>query len=97
MSEEPFDYGDKKDDGQFERYPIKTEGELKNTLLRQYRHMECKGVTTLSEHIAETFAKYPKYYTHTFCSTCLNHFPVHQFDWITTEGRTTRFVVGDLE
>ena len=51
---------------------------------RSYRHLTCGVVTTMSQPIAETYARDPKFYSGTFCCGCGNHFPVGeqgQFVW----------------
>lgn len=45
-------------------------------LRRSYVHKLCGGVTTMSQDIAETYARDPKFYGGTFCVTCREHFPV---------------------
>lgn len=51
---------------------------------RSYRHLTCGGVTTMSQPIAETYARDPFFYSGTFCAICGTHFPVGedgQFVW----------------
>lgn len=43
---------------------------------RSYIHEKCGAITTMGIAIAETYARNPKYYGGTYCSKCLNHFPV---------------------
>jgi hypothetical protein len=50
-----------------------------------YRHIVCDTVTTMSRHIAETYARDPKFYSGTFCSYCREHFNVGEegeFVWV---------------
>jgi len=41
-----------------------------------YVHVPCGAVTTMSEPIAETYARDPHFYGGTYCARCQNHFPV---------------------
>ncbi len=36
----------------------------------------CGAVTTMSDDLAETYARNPHFYGATFCATCRSHFPV---------------------
>jgi hypothetical protein len=50
-----------------------------------YKHLVCGTVTTMSQPIAETYARDPKFYGATFCVTCRSHLPVGErgeFVWI---------------
>lgn len=47
----------------------------------------CGGVTTMSQPIAETYARDPKFYGGTFCVKCGKHFPVGEFVWDGTDER----------
>lgn len=52
---------------------------------RSYIHQACGRVTTMSEAIAETYARDPHYYGATFCVGCREHFPVGEngeFVWV---------------
>jgi hypothetical protein len=42
----------------------------------------CGTVTTMSQPLAETYARDPKFYSGTFCCGCGSHFPVEEFVWI---------------
>ncbi len=48
---------------------------------RSYRHEKCGGATTMSQGIAETYARDPKFYGATFCVSCSKHLPVGEFAW----------------
>lgn len=53
-------------------------------LRRSYKHLTCGIVTTMSQSIAETYARKPDFYSGTFCAGCRAHFPVGkdgQFVW----------------
>lgn len=41
----------------------------------------CGMVTTMSQSIAETYARDPQFYGHTYCSYCRCHPPVSEFRW----------------
>jgi hypothetical protein len=54
---------------------------------RTYRHIKCGSDTSMSQAIAETYARDPKFYGGTFCVQCGNHFRLmedgkHQFEWV---------------
>ena len=54
---------------------------------RSYVHKACGGMTTMSQTLAETYARQPDFYSGTFCATCRAHFPVGedgQFVWAGT-------------
>lgn len=57
----------------------------------------CGSVTTMSQSIAETYAREPHFYGSTFCSRCRTHIPVGkdgEFVWVDENGRTTKERVG---
>lgn len=41
----------------------------------------CGTVTTMSQGIAETYARNPKFYGSTYCCCCQRHLPVEEFVW----------------
>jgi hypothetical protein len=43
---------------------------------RSYRHLTCGAVTTMSQALAETYARNPGFYGATYCTTCGQHRPV---------------------
>ncbi len=45
----------------------------------------CKTVTTMSQAIAETYARSPRFYGATYCCTCRQHLPVGEFVWDGTD------------
>lgn len=47
---------------------------------RSYRHT-CGCITTMSQGLAETYARDPQFYSHTWCVGCRNHLPVSEFCW----------------
>lgn len=55
---------------------------------RSYVHDVCGTTTTMSDPIAETYARDPGFYGGTYCAGCRDHFPVGehgQFTWVGTE------------
>lgn len=49
-----------------------------------YVHVKCGAVTTMSQSLAETYARDPAFYSGTFCVGCKAHFPVGpngEFTW----------------
>lgn len=48
---------------------------------RTYFHEECGDSTTMSQAIAETYARDPAFYGSTYCVTCQKHLPVAEFTW----------------
>lgn len=57
---------------------------------RSYRHLTCRGTTTMGQSLAETYAAKPTFYSGTFCSTCQDHFsvgppPDGEFVWVDDE------------
>lgn len=53
-----------------------------------YVHDKCGSVTTMGTALAETYARDPKFYSGTFCTTCRAHFPVGEngeFIWSGTK------------
>lgn len=49
---------------------------------RSYMHTRCGAVTRMSQEIAETYARNPKFYGSTYCVNCQMHIPVEFFVWI---------------
>lgn len=47
---------------------------------RSYMHVKCGGVTTMSQELAETYARDPDFYSGTFCWQCRKHFTFGQPD-----------------
>lgn len=41
----------------------------------------CGVETTMGPALCETYARDPKFYSHTFCAGCKDHFPVAEFVW----------------
>ena len=64
---------------------------------RAYQHLSCGSVTTMSQDIAETYARDPSFYGATFCVRCRTHLPVGasgDFVWIGADGLATSEKVG---
>lgn len=55
------------------------------TVRRSYVHRTCGAVTTMSQALAETYARDPKFYGATYCTTCESHRPVAEFYWDGTD------------
>lgn len=79
------DYRDLKPNGQQKDYVVMTEEEraksLRRPIRKTYTHRTCGQHTTMSNSIAETYARAPKFYGSTFCTQCEKHFPVSEFVW----------------
>lgn len=80
-----------KPNGQQEGYVVLAEEERAKGFVRpvrcSYKHLKCSGVTTMSQSIAETYARQPDFYSGTFCCDCGAHFPVGEngeFVWLGT-------------
>lgn len=87
--------------GQQEAYLVLTKEQRAQGFVRpyreSYRHLRCGSTTTMSEAIAETYARSPRFYSGTFCVTCSEHFPVGPLSpefpsakgaWDEADGRT---------
>lgn len=46
-----------------------------------YIHLKCNTETRMSQDIAETYARNPKFYSGTFCVHCREHLPLDEFVW----------------
>ena len=47
-----------------------------------YMHKTCRYVTSMSQPIAETYARDPEFYGSTYCTQCKMHRPVSEFVWM---------------
>ncbi len=57
-------------------------------LRTSYRHLVCGFITTMSQPIAETYARSPRFYGATYCAACRMHRPVGpngEFEWLDYE------------
>ncbi len=79
--------------GQQKGYIVLTPAERAKGFVRPvrdaYRHLKCGKITTMSRDLAETYARDPKFYDGTFCTTCRSHFPVGgdgEFTWYENDG-----------
>ncbi len=74
-----------KDNGQQKDYIVLTPEERAKGFVRpvrrSYIHTVCGSDTRMSQEIAETYARDPKFYAGTFCCACGKHFPLDQFVW----------------
>ncbi len=77
--------------GQHPSYIVLCDEERAKGFVRRYRdrykHLTCGGVTTMGRSLSETYARDPKFYTHTFCVNCNRHLSVAEFVW-TADGET---------
>lgn len=94
-----FDYGDRREDGQFQNHPTKDEGEFVQPVRSSYVHVEeCGTTTTMGTGLAESFARDPEQYGKTFCAGCEDYYPLDEFEWKGTEIRLDEVgVVADDE
>lgn len=71
----------------FEKYP-ETESGITNGRFWTQKQLNsgCGGETRMGQALSETYARNPKFYGATFCSTCGTHFPVEEFIW-TVDGK----------
>ncbi len=68
-------------DAQYEEYP-EDEGAVVGRIWTQKQLSGgCGNTTTMSQAIAETYARDPKFYGATFCHYCNEHLPVSEFVW----------------
>lgn len=49
---------------------------------RSYWHEKCRAITTMAQALAETYARDPKFYGATYCTTCRRHAAVSEFRWL---------------
>lgn len=82
MTDDDFDYGEQKENGQYENYPTVDEGEFVQDVRDTYEHTEgCKVTTTMTGKLPESVARSPTYYDKTFCIGCGEHVPVEEVQW----------------
>lgn len=78
-------YTEIKDNGQQVDYLVLCPEERAKGFVRpvrhSYKHAKCGTVTTMGQALAETYARQPSFYSHTFCCSCGDHFPVAEFFW----------------
>lgn len=74
------DYRELLPNGQQKGYVVLSESERARGFIRPVRrtyvHQKCGVATTMSQSIAETYARDPDFYSGTFCCGCGSHFPV---------------------
>lgn len=79
------DHRELKENGQQRDYVVLTPEERAKGYVRpvrrRYVHTRCGVVTTMSQAIAETYARDPYFYSGTFCVGCGKHLPLEQFVW----------------
>jgi hypothetical protein len=83
-----------KPNGQQQGYVVLSEEERKKGFIRpvrrSYVHLKCGVLTTMSQPIAETYARDPFFYSGTFCVGCGEHFPVGEDGEFTWDGSIER-------
>ncbi|HEY9246338.1 MAG TPA: hypothetical protein VIO11_05775 [Candidatus Methanoperedens sp.] len=71
--------------GQHRAYWVLTVEERNKGFVRplrsSYVHEICGGLTSMGRALSETYARDPKFYSHTFCVHCHEHRPVEEFRW----------------
>lgn len=76
---------------QAEVYLVLSEKERAKGFVRpvrnSYVHDTCGTVTTMGRELAETYARSPRFYSGTYCTTCQMHRPVGEFVWDGTQER----------
>jgi len=91
-----FDYGEQREDGQYENYPTVDEGEFEQEPRRSYIHDEeeggCGARTRMSPDLMKSVARDPGYYAKTYCAGCKKHVPVEEVRWLDGE----EWVVGEV-
>ncbi|MBF6555513.1 MAG: hypothetical protein IVW52_04975 [Acidimicrobiales bacterium] len=86
---EPFDYGHRKADGQYEHYPSEPNPDFVQPLRNEYIHLTCGVLTRMNgAGLVRTYATNPTFYGSTFCCGCGDHFPLDQFVWCEKGERT---------
>lgn len=80
---------DDKPGPQSEAYLILSNEEIAKGFIRpvrlRYIHLTCGAETTMSQKIAETYARKPTFYGSTYCIRCKKHLPVADFKWSNTD------------
>jgi len=81
------DHRELKPNGQQKNYIVLSEEERSKGFIRPVRRSyihKCGALTTMSQAIAETYARQPSFYSGTFCCACGAHYPVGEngeFTW----------------
>ncbi len=80
-----YSHTELKENGQQKDYIVLSEEDRAKGFVRElrfeYTHLTCNCTTRMSQAIAETYAREPKFYTGTFCTNCRKHFPLSEFRW----------------
>ena len=76
-----FDYGEKREDGQYESYPTIDDGEFVQEPRASYIHEACGTKTTMSSELQKSVARDPTYYSHTYCAGCQEHVLIEEVSW----------------
>lgn len=79
------DHRELKENGQQRGYVVLSKEERAKGYVRpvrrSYIHLNCNTETTMSQEIAETYARDPSFYSGTFCVNCRKHSPLVEFVW----------------
>lgn len=79
------DHRELKENGQQKGYVVLSAAERAKGFVRpvrrSYIHTPCGTTTTMSQEIAETYARDPSFYSGTFCVGCRAHKPLTEFVW----------------
>jgi hypothetical protein len=61
-----------------------TDGRERSDQVHEFTHRVggCGTITTMGRSLSETYARDPKFYSHTFCVNCNRHLPVAEFTWV---------------
>ncbi len=83
--------------GQAEVYLVLSEEERAKGFVRpvrrSYWHATCGKITTMGRALAETYARQPNFYSHTYCAHCGMHRPVGpggEFYWCDNDNTETQ-------
>lgn len=76
--------GDQEPTSQSKAYLVLSDEELAKGFIRPVRQTyvhTCGVTTTMSQKLAETYAREPHFYGFTYCVGCSKHLPVGEFTW----------------
>lgn len=94
---EAFDYGNRREDGQYEHHPSNPLPTFVAPLRNEYIHLKC-GTRTLmpAKGLILTYATNPSYYGRTFCANCGDYFVLSEFVWC-EKGERTEIKLGEIK
>lgn len=77
-----FDYGEQREDGQYENYPTIGAGDVQQAPRDTYVHVDgCGQTTSMTGDLPVSVARDPEYYSKTYCAGCQEHVPVEEVEW----------------